>query len=210
MDHPNLLVTLTADPSRLPTSWAKKVRSAITTVEHCLGLWQPFLTAATTQPLHITITTTGEPHSETTPAVGSRLDTARWNLHLRIPHSLLKEPTNQLAAHILDIVVPALVLLTEHHPHPQQPAFWNHPPGWQPPPPEPDDPEAGIQLEHLLDDDPLIVGRHDGTPAGKETREDTLQEYLCERLEAPGIAVYDHLILTNTAVGWNLELLPRD
>jgi len=60
------------------------------------------------------------------------------------------------------------------------------------------------------DDYPLIVGRHDGTPAGKETREDTLQEYLCERLEAPGIAVYDHLILTNTAVGWNLELLPRD
>jgi hypothetical protein len=209
MDHPDPCVTWTAEPADLSAARSKKLRSAVTTVEHCLRLWQPFIAAATTHPLHVTVTTTDDLPGETTPTVGARLDIDQWHLHLQVPFSLFQQTSSQLAAQILDTLVPALVLLAEHHPHPHPPAFWEPPQAWQPPPP-PENPELGIHLEHLLDDDPLIVGRHDGTPAGAEAREETLADYLCERLEEPAIAVYDSIIITDSAIGWNLELLPKD
>jgi hypothetical protein len=176
MDHPDPIVTLSADR-------AGKLRAAVSIVEKCLEMWQPFVAAATSQPLHITVTTA-------------------W-----VPPALLQEPPGRIAAHILDVVVPMLVTHAEGHPRPQPAAFWEQPDDREPPP---DDPDAGLRLEDVMDGDPLVVARHDGTPAGQESGEEALRQYLCERLEAPGIAGYDDLVLTGTAVGWTLELLPRD
>jgi len=207
MDHPDPIVTLSADPAGLSAARSRKLRSAVTTVEHCLGLWQPFIAAATPHPLHITVTTADDPDAETAPTVGARLGTDRRNLHLQVPHSLLQKPPSRLAAQILDIVVPALVTLAEHHPHPQPPARWQSTEEWQPPP---HDPEPAIQLGDLHAGDVLLIGRHDGTPADADSRERALEAYLCERLEEPGIAGRDSAFTTSSAVSWTLELLHKD
>ncbi|MEV6599880.1 hypothetical protein AB0M36_23940 [Actinoplanes sp. NPDC051346] len=183
------------------------MQTAITTVEHCLGLWHSFIAAATNHPLHIAVTTPDDPDSDTAPAVSAHLDTDQGHLHLQVPRSLVDEPPSRLAARILDVVVPAIVVHAENHPHEQPPAFWVSTQAWQPPA---DEPEPGIRLEDLLDGDALLIARHDGTPAGADSRERTLDDYLCEQLESPGIAVRDGALTTDTTLSWTLELLNSD
>jgi hypothetical protein len=204
MDHPNLIMTLKTDSAGLTAARAQKLTSAITTVEHCLRPWQPFITAATTHPLHITVTTTRDSGPTTAPTVGAQLDTDQAKLRLQVPNSLLQEPPNRLATRILDVVVPALVTHAEHRPHPQPPTFWERMEERLPPA---DDQDPGILLEDLLDGDVLLIARHDGTPTDADSRERTLDDYLGERLETPGVAAIDGAFTTKTVVVWTLELL---
>jgi hypothetical protein len=206
MDHPNPILTLTAAPAGPTTVRSKKLHTAVTTVEHCLGLWKPFLAAATSHPLTITVATTHNPSADTAPMVHAYLDTAQGHLHLQVPYGLLQEPPSRLAALMLDIVVPALATHAEQHPHPQPPSFWFNTEEPQPPT---DRPEHGIQLEDLLDGDVLLIARHDGTPADADSRERALHDYLCEQLESPGIAAHDGTLTTDSIVSWTLELLHR-
>ncbi|WP_433796202.1 hypothetical protein [Actinoplanes sp. CA-252034] len=207
MDHPDPIVTLKADPAGLTAAKARKLQTAVTTVEHCLGLWQPFVAAATTHALHITVGAADDPEEATTPTVSAHLDADGGHLRLRVPRSLVDDPPSRLAARILDIAVPALVTHAETHPHERPPAFWVNTDMERPPP---DDPEPGIVLDDLLDGDVLLIARHDGTPAGADLRRRTLDDFLCDRLEAPGIAGRDGAVTTDSAVCFTLELLHSD
>jgi hypothetical protein len=193
MDHPNAIVTIKADSA----SKSRTLRSAVLTAEHCLGLWQPFLTAATPYPLHITVTTTDDPDVV--------FDTGR--ALVQVPHSLLEESPGRIGARILDVVVPALVAHAERHPHPQPPVLWQSTVEWEPTPQEM---EPGIQIEFLDEGDVLLIGRHDGTPDGADSRCRALDAYLCEHLENPGIAGRGGAFITGATVSWPLELLPLD
>ena len=203
MDHPDPVVTLRADPTGLTAARSTKLAAAVTTVGHHLRPWHPFVAAASTHPLHITVTAVDDP----APTVAAHLDADRAHLRLPVPLGLLQEPPGRLAARLLDLVVPALVTHAEHHPHPRPTAFWQ---GTEDGSPPTDDPEPGIQLGDVLDGDVLLVARHDGTPAGAESRERTLGDDLCVRLEGPGIAASDGAFTTDSAVCWTLELLHGD
>jgi hypothetical protein len=207
MDHPDPIVTLKADPAGLTAAKSRKLQTAVTTVEHCLGLWQSFVAAATTDSLHITVGAADNPEGNTTPAVSAHFDADQRHLHLWVPWSLVDDPPSRLAARILDIAVPALVTHAESHPHEQPPAFWASTDVRQPPT---DDPEPGIELDDLLEGDILLIARHDGTPADADFRQRTLDEYLCDRLETPGIAGRDGAFTTDSAVCFILELLYSD
>ncbi|MET0494879.1 MAG: hypothetical protein ABW000_17290 [Actinoplanes sp.] len=193
MDHPAAIVTFELDPA----GTSQTLRSAVAAAEHCLELWQPFLTAATPHPLHITVSTTDDPDVV--------FDTDR--AHLQVPQSLLRGSPGQIGARILDLVVPALVTHAERHPHPQPPTFWRSAEEWEPPP---QDEEPGIQIEFLDEGDVLLIGRHDGSPADADSRCRALDAYLCEHLENPGIAGRGGPFIDGSTVSWTLELLPLD
>ncbi|UQU66860.1 hypothetical protein COUCH_11570 [Couchioplanes caeruleus] len=204
MDHPNHILRFGTDTAGLTATGAKKLRTAVSTVEHRLTLWRPYLTAATTHPLHIAVTTTDSPGSETEPTLSSHLDAEQGTLHVQVPLSVLHEPPSRVAAHIISIIVPALVTHAEHQPHPERPVLWVHSKEWRPPTVDPD---PGINLEDVMDGDVLLIARHDGTKTDAEARERTLGDYLCERLENPGIAAIDSTFTTETAVAWTMEML---
>jgi hypothetical protein len=193
MDHPDSTVTFEVRPAEK----SRTLRSAIAIAEYCLGLWQPFLIAATPHPLHITVTTTDDPDVV--------FDTDR--ALLQVSQSLLRESPGRIGARVLGVVVPALVAHAERHPHPRPPAFWQATEEWQPPVQEE---ESGIQLEFLDEGDVLLIGGHDGTIADADSRYRALDAYLCEHLEDPGIAGRGGAITTNATVSWTLELLTRD
>ncbi|BCJ49499.1 hypothetical protein Asp14428_09740 [Actinoplanes sp. NBRC 14428] len=176
------LVTLRAETAGLTAARPKKLQTAVTTAEHCLDLWRPFIAAATSRPLQITVTAA---------------DTLRYavdsaGFRLQVPQSLLDAPPSRLATRILEIAIPALVMHAEDHPHPQ-------PPGLRPDPdaPQPatDDPEPGPHLEDLLDG-----------PDAASSRARALDDYLSAHLENPGIAAHS----TDTTLSRTLELLHHD
>lgn len=204
MDYPNPILTFHADYTGLSAPRSRKLQTTVTTVEHCVGLWQPFIAAATSQPRRVALMTMLDPDPETTPTMSVQLSPDTETLVLQVPLGLLKESPSQLAARILDVIVPALVTLAEQHPHPQPPVFWETTEEWQPPS---HDLQPGIQLEDLLEGSILVIGCHNGTPADAESRERALDAYICERLEEPGIAARDGAFATNSAVAWTLELL---
>ncbi|MEU8664174.1 hypothetical protein [Actinoplanes philippinensis] len=187
---------MTADPAGLTAVQSRKLRTAVTTVERCLGQWQPFVAAATAHELHLTVGATDGPP-----------ETTEGHQRVRVPHDLVDDPPSRLAAGILAIVVPAIVAHAENHPHEHPPSFWTNPDDRQP---SAHDPEPGIQVDDLLDGDVLVIARHDGTPADADIRERALDSYLCDRLEAPGIAGRDGAYTTGSAVCLTLELLSGD
>ena len=201
MDHPDPILTWTVHTSGLTAGRARTATSPATPAQRCLDLWQEFLAAATSHPLHITVTTADR--SDIAPTVSVHVDTDRGTLHVAVPHSVLQGPPGRLAAEILDVVVPALVAIAEHRPHPQPPRFWQSP-HTEPPP---HDPQPGAQLEDLTQGEVLLLGRLDGTPDDADTRFCKLDAYLCERIEEPGIAARAGTDATASTVYWVLELL---
>jgi hypothetical protein len=198
MDHPDPFLTWTVQTSGLTAGKARTVKSAVTIVQRCLDQWQEFLSAATSHPLHITVTATG--HGDGAPTVTSHLDT----LQVQVPHGVLNQPPGQLAAQILDLVVPALLTVAEQHPHPQPATFWQAPDDTEP---LPDDPQPGPRIEELTEGEVMVIGRLDGTPDDADTRFRKLEDYLYERLEGPGVAGLDGYDETDSAAFWTLELL---
>ncbi|UQU66841.1 hypothetical protein COUCH_11470 [Couchioplanes caeruleus] len=207
MDDPDPIVTLKVDPVGLTAAKSRKLQTAVTAVEHCLGLWQPFVAAATTHSLRITVGAVDNLEGDTTPTVSAHPDAEQGHLRLRVPHSLVDDPPSRLAAWILDIVVPALVTHAENYPHEQPSAFWANASLGQTPT---EDPGSGIQLDDLLEGDVLLIARHDGTLADANVRQRVLDDYLCDRLETRGFAGRDGAFTTESAVCFTLELLYSD
>ncbi len=161
------------------------MRSAVSTAEHCLTLWDDFLAAATPQAVGITVTVTDD--TDTAPVVTARLDVAGDHLELVVPLSALEAHAGQLAARMLDAVVPALVTIAEQHPRPAPVFVWYRE--------EANDPQPGdelgldIALEHFDDEvELLLIGRLDGTPSKGPRPEHRLDDYIDERLECSAIA----------------------
>jgi hypothetical protein len=207
MDDPDPIVTLKVDPAGLTAAKSRKLQTAVTTVEHCLDLWQPFVAAATTHSLRITVGAVDNLEGDTTPTVSAHLDAEQGHLRLRVPRSLVDDPPSRLTARILDIVVPALVSHAENHPKEQPPAIWANTDVGQP---STEEPGSGIQLDDLLEGDVLLIARHDGTLADADVRQRGLDDYLCDRLEIPGFAGRDGAFTTESAVCFTLELLYSD
>ncbi len=208
MDHPDSFMTWTVPTPSLTAGKARTLKSAVSIVQRSLDLWREFLMAATSQPLQITVTAAGDTNGG--PTVATSLDAHRSALHLEVPHSALRETPGQLAAQILNIMVPALVAIAEQHPHPEPASFWRPPvtdPSAHPPT---ENPQPGAQLDTLTEGEVLIIGRIDGSDNHTDARFRQLDAYLCERLEEPGIAARGDTGTSDSTAFWTLELLDKN
>ncbi|MGW4945029.1 hypothetical protein ACWEOZ_25950 [Actinoplanes sp. NPDC004185] len=205
MDHPHP-VTWTPQVPGLSARRSKTLHSAVSTAEHCLALWGDFLTAATPQAVGITVTVTDDTDSVSTVVAG--LDAAGEHVALVVPLSALEEHADQLAARMLDAVIPALVTIAEQHPRPEPVLVWYRE---QVTGPQPDDePGLDIALDHLDDEVELVlIGRLDGTPGEEPGPHHRLDDYIDERLECRGIAGRADSGVVGSAAYRVLELFPE-
>ncbi|GGQ83767.1 hypothetical protein [Couchioplanes azureus] len=204
MDHPHP-VTWTLQIPSLPARKSKTLHSAVNTTQHCLTLWDDFLTRATPHAVGITITVTDD--TDTTPAVTARLDAARGHLELVVTLSALEENANQIATRLLDAVVPALVTIAEHHPQPEPIIVWQHEDVNDPPPGDEHDLATALEL---LDEENqlLLISRLDGTPTEELDPHRRVDDYIDERLECRGIAGRADGGVAGSTGYWLLEIFP--
>ncbi|GAA3347029.1 hypothetical protein GCM10020358_60270 [Amorphoplanes nipponensis] len=196
MDHPHP-VTWTPQMSGLPARRSQTLRSAVSTARHCLARWDDFLAAATPHAVAITVTVTDDP--DPAPTLTVRPGDAADQLELRVPRSALEQRADQLAARMLDAVVPALVTVAEQHPRPEPVFVWYREEASDPPPG--DQPGLAVAWE-LCDDEVelLLLSRLDGT-AG--------EEHIDRLLECRGIAGRADAGVAGSTGYWVLELFPR-
>jgi hypothetical protein len=205
MGHPHP-VTWTMRIPGLPARRSKTLRSAVSTAEHCLTLWDDFLTAATPRAVDIAVTVTDD--TDTTPVVTARLDAADQHLELVVPSSALEERPDQLATRMLDAVVPALVTIAERHPRPEPVFVWHREEANDPHPG--DEPGLDIALEHFDDEvELLLISRLDGTPSEEPGPHHRVDDYIDERLECPGIAGRADSGIADSAEYRVLEIFPE-
>ena len=205
MDHPHP-VTWTPQIPNIPARRFKTLRSAVSTAEHCLGLWGDFLTSATPQAVGITVTVTDDTGTASTVTAG--LDAAGEHLELVVPLSALEEHADQLAARMLDAVMPALVTIAEQHPRPEPVVIWYREQVTDPQPG--DEPGLDIALDHLDDEVELVlISCLDGTPIEKLGPHHRLDDYIDERLECRGIAGRADSGVVGSAEYRVLEIFPE-
>lgn len=205
MDHPHPVTWKPYIPG-LPARRSKTLRSAVSTAEHCLALWDDFLTAATPQAVGITVTVTDD--TDTAPVVTARLDATGEHLELVVPFSALEEHADQLAARMLDAVVPALATIAEQHPRPEPVLVWCREEANDPRPG--DEPGLDIALEHLDDEvELLLISRLDGTPGEDNGLHHRLDDYIDERLECTAIAGRADSGIADSAEYRVLEIFPK-
>ena len=208
MDHPNPSVTWEVDAVGLSAVRSKALRSAVATAGHCLQLWSDFLAAATPHRLRIVVAVTDDPDAEPVPA--ARFDGGQDRVDILVPHHLLQEKASQLAALLLESVIPAVVETAERHPHPEPAVVWQSTAQLSYEPPEPvgtdDDSAFGLELETLDEDQLLLIGRLDDTPNDEHTRRQVIDDYVSPRLDGVGFEVQSDTFTTCSFVYWIVDL----
>jgi hypothetical protein len=213
MDRPDPAVTWDVDSTGLGACQSTVLRSAVATAEHCLQLWSDFSVAATPDTPHITVAVTGRLDAEPVPV--TRFVGPRSRIKAVVPLGLLQEKTGQLAALLIEAVIPAVVAYAEQHPQPEPVVVWQATKediSYQPPEPADADHDSPLvmELETLEENGLLLIGRLDATPDDENTRRQAIDNYVCRRLDGVGLDGQAESFTTASLVYWTVYLPSAD